>query len=151
MIQTNWAELVHDTILKATRLPMYPLPYGLFLSKVFEYYKLDFVEENSIVLNHNKLIEVNALHYMSIFQFDNGWAFKDEPPKVTKLLTYHNIDDEDAEVDPDNVTNDTDHVDIDQDEATNKDDTPDEEADDIDTTTTATNDDEDSTQDEMFD
>ena len=67
------------------------------------------------------------------------------------MLTYHNIDDEDAEVDPDNVTNDTDHVDIDQDEATNKDDTPDEEADDIDTTTTATNDDEDSTQDEMFD
>jgi len=56
---------------------MYSLPYGLFLSKVFEYYKVDFAEENSIVLDHNNLIEVNTLHHMGVVQFDNGWAFKD--------------------------------------------------------------------------
>ncbi|QCD94482.1 hypothetical protein DEO72_LG5g2566 [Vigna unguiculata] len=71
--------------------------------------------------------------------------------KVTKLLKYHKIDDEDAEANPDKAINDIDHVDTDQDEATNEDDTPDEEADDMDTTAATTNDDEDSTQDEMFD
>lgn len=48
-IQTNWAELVNDTIPKAIRFPLYLLPYGLFLSKVFECYKVDLAEKASIV------------------------------------------------------------------------------------------------------
>jgi len=74
--------LTSDTILKAIRLPLYPLPYGLFLSKVFEYYKLDFTKEACMDLNHNNIIEVIALHHIGIFLFDKVWPLKDDPHEV---------------------------------------------------------------------
>jgi len=58
---------------------MYLLPYGLFLSKVLKYYKVDLTDEVSMDLNHTNVIEVNALYHMRIFLFNKEWAFKDKP------------------------------------------------------------------------
>jgi len=71
---------------------MYPLPYELFLSKLFEYYNLDVSKEISISLTHNNIIKLNTLHHMGIIPFDNEWAFKDEtPPLSTDTLTQFDI------------------------------------------------------------
>ena len=78
-VKINWSALVCDIILKTTKLPMYPLPYALFLSKVFEYYNLNLVDEISITLTHTNIIEFNALHHMGFIFTGNGWIFKDEP------------------------------------------------------------------------
>ena len=60
----NWFALMCDTILKTTKLPMYPLPYALFLSKVYEYYNLDLGDEISVTLTHTNIIELNAFHHL---------------------------------------------------------------------------------------
>jgi len=69
-IQTKWAKLICDSIMKVIFLPIYQLPYGLILSKVFEYYKVDLTDEVCMDLNHTNIIKENALHHMGIFLFD---------------------------------------------------------------------------------
>ncbi|QCE16648.1 hypothetical protein DEO72_LG11g3666 [Vigna unguiculata] len=129
-VKINWSALVSDTIIKTTNLQMYPLPYALFLSRVFEYYNLDLADEVSVPITHSSLIELNALHHMGFVFNDTEWTFKDDPSpsaatsppplstdhsthsdvlhslaaltlsvarldeKVTKLLKYHHINDE---------------------------------------------------------
>ena len=129
-VKINWSALVCDTIIKTTKLQMYPLPYALFLSRVFEYYNLDLVDEVFVSITHSSLIELNALHHMGFVFNDTEWTFKDDPSpsaatsppplstnqsthsdvlhslaaltlsvarldaKVTKLLKYHHINDE---------------------------------------------------------
>ena len=78
-VKINWSALVCDTIIKTTKLQMYPLSYALFLSKVFEYYNLDLANEISVLLTHSNFIELNALHHMGFIFNDNEWTFKDDP------------------------------------------------------------------------
>jgi len=42
-ILIDWSEVVFDTMQKAIKLPNYPLPYVVFLCKVIEHYKVDFL------------------------------------------------------------------------------------------------------------
>jgi len=72
-------EIVTDTIMKATKLPKYPLPYVVFLCKVFKHYNVDFFRETSYGHNYTSLIGSNALHHMGMTFRANTWAFKDEP------------------------------------------------------------------------
>jgi len=74
---TNWVKVVVDTILKSTKLPNYPLPYVVFLSKVFEHYNVDLFRETSY--DHTNQIGANALHHMGTILWANTWVFKDEP------------------------------------------------------------------------
>ncbi|QCD93436.1 hypothetical protein DEO72_LG5g1511 [Vigna unguiculata] len=133
-VKINWSALVCDTIIKTTKLQMYPLPYALFLSRVFEYYNLDLADEVSVPLTHSNFIELNALHHMGFVFNDTEWTFKDDPSpsaatsppplstdhsthsdvlhslvaltlsvarldaKVTKLLKYHHINDEEDDL-----------------------------------------------------
>jgi len=78
-VKINWSALVCDTIIKTTKLQMYPLPYALFLSKVFECYNLDLADEIFVLLTHSNFIELNALHHMGFIFNDNEWTFKDDP------------------------------------------------------------------------
>ncbi|QCD79144.1 hypothetical protein DEO72_LG1g2783 [Vigna unguiculata] len=64
---------------KAIKLPNYPLPYVVFLCKVFEHYKVDFFGEASYTRNHTSLIGANALRHMGMAFRGNIWCFKDEP------------------------------------------------------------------------
>ena len=82
-VKINWSALVCDTIIKITKLPMYPLPYALFLSKVFEYYNLDLADEIFVPLTHTNFIELNALYHMGFVFTDNEWTFKDDPSPST--------------------------------------------------------------------
>jgi len=43
----DWSKVVTNTIQKALKLPYYPLPYGVFLCKVFEHYNVHFSRETS--------------------------------------------------------------------------------------------------------
>ena len=133
-VKINWSALVCDTIIKTTKLQMYPLPYALFLSRVFEYYNFDLADEVSVPLTHSNFIELNALHHMGFVFNDTEWTFKDDPSpsaatsppplstdhsthsdvlhslvaltlsvarldaKVTKLLKYHHINDEEDDL-----------------------------------------------------
>ncbi|QCD96313.1 hypothetical protein DEO72_LG6g1015 [Vigna unguiculata] len=67
-IQTDWAELVCDTILKAIGLPMYPLPYEIFLPKAQPMSgvkpRTDF---ERCVLKHLSLLTINHQTYMAKF------------------------------------------------------------------------------------
>jgi len=85
-IQTDWAELVCDTILKAIGLPMYPLPYEIFLPKVLEYYNVDLTNEVYMDLTFLNKIEDNGLHHMDIFLLDKEWMFKDNLLRLQKML-----------------------------------------------------------------
>ena len=78
-VKINWSALVCDTIIKTTKLQMYPLPYTLFLSKVFEYYNLDLAYEIFVPLTHSNFIELDALHHMCFVFTNNEWTFKDNP------------------------------------------------------------------------
>jgi len=90
----NWYALMFDTILNSTKLPMYPMPYALFLSKVFEFYNIDLANKIFVTLTHTNIIELNALHHMGLIFTDNGWIFKDEPhtpPLSTDQSTQSDI------------------------------------------------------------
>ncbi|QCD86814.1 hypothetical protein DEO72_LG3g1340 [Vigna unguiculata] len=49
----NWYALMFDTILNSTKLPMYPMPYALFLSKVTKLLKYHHITDKDDGLGEN--------------------------------------------------------------------------------------------------
>lgn len=77
-IHTNQPYVVSDNMIKGTRLPMASLPYVVFLSRVFEYYNVDLVDEVTRGYNRSNMIAKPTLHHIGMTKSESDWAFKDE-------------------------------------------------------------------------
>ena len=79
-IPIYWPSIILDTMLKAKRLPQYPLPYSLLISRVCEYKGVTVSDEHSHKTTATNKITENSLKQMKYFPFGNTYIHKDDMP-----------------------------------------------------------------------
>ncbi|WVZ10216.1 hypothetical protein V8G54_014746 [Vigna mungo] len=77
-ISIDWVTIISDNMTKITRLDVSSLPYGVFIAKVLEYYRVHFTNEINQYYNKKNTVDKFVLHHMGLRRRENGWAFKDE-------------------------------------------------------------------------
>ncbi|QCD83003.1 hypothetical protein DEO72_LG2g3345 [Vigna unguiculata] len=72
--------IILDTMLKANRLPQYPLPYSLLISRICEYKGVNVSDEQSHNTTKANKIAENSLKQMKFIPFGNTYIHKDDMP-----------------------------------------------------------------------
>ena len=79
-IPIHWPSIILDTMLKSKRLPQYPLPYSLHISRICQYKGVNvFDEQSHKTTKANKIVE-NSLKQMKFIPFGNTYIHKDDMP-----------------------------------------------------------------------
>ena len=79
-IPIYWPIIILDTMLKAKRLPQYPLPYSLLICRICEYKGVNISDEQSHKTTAANKIAKNSLKQMKFIPFGNTYIHKDDMP-----------------------------------------------------------------------
>jgi len=79
-IPIHWPNIILDTMLKAKRLPQYPLSYSLLISRICEYKGVNVSDEQSHSTTEANKIAENSLKQMKFIPFGNTYIHKDDMP-----------------------------------------------------------------------
>jgi len=79
-IPIYWPSIILDTMLKAKRLPQYPLSYYLLISRICEYKGVNVSNEQSHKTTTTNKIAENSLKQMKFIPFGNTYIHKDDMP-----------------------------------------------------------------------
>jgi len=79
-IPIHWPNIILDTMLKAKRLPQYPLSYSLLISRICEYKGVNVSDEQSHNTTEANKIAENSLKQMKFIPFGNTYIHKDDMP-----------------------------------------------------------------------
>ena len=80
MLFRSWPSIILATMLKAKRLPQYPLPYSLLISHICEYKWVNVSDEQSHKTTKAYKIVENSLKQMKFIPFGNTYIHKDDMP-----------------------------------------------------------------------
>ena len=82
-IPIHWPSIILDTMLKAKRLPQYPLPYSLLISCICKYTGVNVSDEQSHKTTKANKIAENSSKEMKFIPFGNTYIHKDDMPSPT--------------------------------------------------------------------
>jgi len=86
----DWPSVILDTMLKAKRLPQYPLPFSLLISRICEYKGVNTSDEQVHRTNNANQISYSSLKQMKCICLGDQYMHRDEMPsmKFFLLLLY---------------------------------------------------------------
>ncbi|KOM43583.1 hypothetical protein LR48_Vigan05g118800 [Vigna angularis] len=91
-IQTDWASVIGDYMMKVAKKNEYHLPYVVFISKILRLQNVDITNEITIVGNKRNVIEKLFLEHSGLRKSKEGWIFKEKFCSDTDKVDPINID-----------------------------------------------------------
>ncbi|KOM55899.1 hypothetical protein LR48_Vigan10g179100 [Vigna angularis] len=91
-IQTTWAFVIGDHMIKVTRQNEYHLLYVVLISRVLRFHGVDVTNEMTIGCTKTNVTEKLFLDHMGLRRNENGWSYKDGNHLETEEVEPINVD-----------------------------------------------------------